>query len=173
MSVLTYRVIYIFLLNSWWISSALWMIVIIRKTDPTNYSQVEKQFPSCLNGKSKNRLGVCGKECQGRVANPIRIYPPISVDLGSVLFATHILYHNFLVFQVYYERPMVIDSLNLKLRQIVRFSSNVILDEMSSAFLDFFDCWTWRKTTLPCTNGNLLFFDCWTRRKTTFTMYIW
>ena len=40
-----------------------------------------------------------------------------------------------LVFLVYYERPMpmVIDSLNLKLRQIVRFSSNVILEEMSSA----------------------------------------
>ena len=28
---------------------------------------------------------------------------------------------------------MVIDSLNLKLRQIARFSSNVVLDEMSSA----------------------------------------
>ena len=28
---------------------------------------------------------------------------------------------------------MVIDSLNLKLRQIARFSSNMILDEMSSA----------------------------------------
>ena len=38
-----------------------------------------------------------------------------------------------LVFQVYNERPMVIGSLNLKLRQIVKFSSNVILDEMSSA----------------------------------------
>ena len=38
-----------------------------------------------------------------------------------------------LVFRVFYERPMVIDSLNLKLRQIARFSSNVILDEMSSA----------------------------------------
>ena len=38
-----------------------------------------------------------------------------------------------LVFRVYYERPMVIDSLNLKLRQIARFSSNGILDEMSSA----------------------------------------
>ena len=37
-----------------------------------------------------------------------------------------------LVFRVYYERPMVIDSLNLKLRQIARFSSNVILDEMST-----------------------------------------
>ena len=33
---------------------------------------------------------------------------------------------------------MVINSLNLKLRQIVRFSSNVILDEMSSAFWNFF-----------------------------------
>ena len=40
---------------------------------------------------------------------------------------------NLLVFRVYNERPMVIDSLNLKLWQIVRFSSNVILDEMSSA----------------------------------------
>ena len=38
-----------------------------------------------------------------------------------------------LVFQVYYERPMVTDSLNLKLRQIARISSNVILDEMLSA----------------------------------------
>ena len=38
-----------------------------------------------------------------------------------------------LVFRVYYERPMVINSLNLKLSQIARFSSNVILDEMSSA----------------------------------------
>ena len=51
------------------------MIVIIRKTDLTNYSQVEKQFPSCLNGKSKNRHGVCGEEYQGRVVNPILIYP--------------------------------------------------------------------------------------------------
>ena len=39
-----------------------------------------------------------------------------------------------LVFTVYDERPMVIDSLNLKLRQIARFSLNVILDEMLSAF---------------------------------------
>ena len=38
-----------------------------------------------------------------------------------------------LVFRVYYERPMVSGSLNLKLRQIARFSSNMILDEMSSA----------------------------------------
>ena len=38
-----------------------------------------------------------------------------------------------LVFRVYYERPMAIHSLNLKLRQIVRFWSKVILDEMSSA----------------------------------------
>ena len=37
-----------------------------------------------------------------------------------------------MVFQVYYEIPMVIDSLNLKLRQIARFSSNVILEKMSS-----------------------------------------
>ena len=37
-----------------------------------------------------------------------------------------------LVFRVFYKRPMVIDSLNLKLRQIVRFSSNVILDEMTA-----------------------------------------
>ena len=36
-------------------------------------------------------------------------------------------------FRVYYERPVVIDSLNLKLRQIARFSSNVICDEMLSA----------------------------------------
>ena len=39
---------------------------------------------------------------------------------------------NLLVIRVYYERPMVIDSLNLKLTQIARFSSNMIL-EMSSA----------------------------------------
>ena len=44
---------------------------------------------------------------------------------------------------------MVIDSLNLKLRQIVRFSSNVILDEMLSVkmlnpFWIFFDCSTRR-----------------------------
>ena len=32
----------------------------------------------------------------------------------------------------------MIDSLNLKLRQIARLSSNVILDEMSSAFWNFF-----------------------------------
>ena len=38
-----------------------------------------------------------------------------------------------LVFRVYFERPMVIDSLNLKLRQIARFLSKVILDEISSA----------------------------------------
>ena len=54
----------------------------------------------------------------------------------------------FLVFRVYHERPVVIDSLSLKLR---RFSSNMILDEMSSAkyrllfaivffFLLLFDC---------------------------------
>ena len=36
-----------------------------------------------------------------------------------------------LVFQVYYERSMVIE--NLKLRQIVIFLSNVVLDEMLSA----------------------------------------
>ena len=35
--------------------------------------------------------------------------------------------------RVYYERPMVIDSVNLKLRQIARFSSNMILDEISSS----------------------------------------
>ena len=34
-------------------------------------------------------------------------------------------------------KTMVIDSLNLKLRQIARFSSNVILDEPSSANLFF------------------------------------
>ena len=47
-----------------------------------------------------------------------------------------------LVFRVYYERPVVINSLNLKLRQIARFSSNVILDEMHLlnviCFLEFF-----------------------------------
>ena len=43
-----------------------------------------------------------------------------------------------LVFRVYYERPMVINSLNLKLMQIARFSSNMFLDEMSFAFWYFF-----------------------------------
>ena len=43
-----------------------------------------------------------------------------------------------LVFRVYYERAMVIDSLNLKLRQIARPLSNMILDEMSSAFWNIF-----------------------------------
>ena len=38
-----------------------------------------------------------------------------------------------LVFRVYYEIPVVIDSVNLKMRQIARFLSNMILDEMSSA----------------------------------------
>ena len=47
-----------------------------------------------------------------------------------------------LVFRVYCERPIVIDGLNLKLWKIAIFSSNVILDEMSSAR---------RKTTLPYT----------------------
>ena len=67
----------------------------------------------------------------------------------------------FIGLSLYYEKPMVIDSLNLKLRQIARFSSNVILDEMSSAKchllfgLFFFDCSTRRKTTLPYTYGNL------------------
>ena len=69
------------------------------------------------------------------------------------------------------ERPMAIDSLNLKLRQVVRFSSNVILDEMSAKCLLLFGflfyCSTGRKTTLPCTYGNFSFFDCSTGRKTT------
>ena len=38
-----------------------------------------------------------------------------------------------LVFRVYSEIPMVIDRINLKLRQIARFLSNVILDKMLSA----------------------------------------
>ena len=38
-----------------------------------------------------------------------------------------------LVFRVYYERPVVIDSLSLKLRKNVRLSSNVVLDEMMFA----------------------------------------
>ena len=77
------------------------------------------------------------------------------------------LFCSLLVFRVYYERPVVIDSLNLKLRQIARFSSNVILDEMSSTkcrllvfkiiFIYLFDCSTRRKTTLPCTYGNFWF----------------
>ena len=45
-------------------------------------------------------------------------------------------------FKFYKQRPMVIDNLNLKLRQIARFSSNVVLDELSSAqcrlLLEFF-----------------------------------
>ena len=54
---------------------------------------------------------------------------------------------------------MVIDSLNLKLRQIVTFSTNVILDKMSSVkcwllFGIFLDCSTRRKTTLPYKSGN-------------------
>ena len=65
-----------------------------------------------------------------------------------------------LVFRVYYERPMVIDSLNLKLRQIAKFLLNVILDDISSAKchplfgIFFFDFSTRRKTTLPYTYGN-------------------
>ena len=49
-------------------------------------------------------------------------------------------YVNLLVFRVNYERPMVIDSLNLKLRQIARFSLNMILDEMLNVicFWEFF-----------------------------------
>ena len=35
-------------------------------------------------------------------------------------------FHVLLVFRVYYERPVVIDSLNLKLRQTAWFSSNKI-----------------------------------------------
>ena len=46
----------------------------------------------------------------------------MKLDLNSLL----------LVFRVY-ERSVVIDSLNLKLRQIARLSSNVISDDMSSA----------------------------------------
>ena len=55
------------------------------------------------------------------------------------------------VFRVY-ERPMVTDSLNLKLRQIAKFSPNVTLDEMSSAKGRLLR----RKTTL-CTCGNFSF----------------
>ena len=53
---------------------------------------------------------------------------------------------------------MVLDSLNLKLRQIARFSSNLILDEMLSA-----KCLTRRKTTLPRTYANFSFhtFSCY------------
>ena len=61
-----------------------------------------------------------------------------------------------LVFQVYYERPMVTDSLNLKLRQIARISSNVILDEMLSAKCHLFG-----------------FFFLITQHEDDFTMYIW
>ena len=58
----------------------------------------------------------------------------------------------------FYERLMVLDSLNLRLRQIARFSSNVILDEMLSA-----KCLTRRKTTLPRTYANFSFhtFSCY------------
>ena len=62
-----------------------------------------------------------------------------------------------LVFRVYYERPMVMNSLNLKLRQIARFLSNVILDEMSSAKCRLL--FERRMTTLQCTCGNFWFFS--------------
>ena len=58
----------------------------------------------------------------------------ISIMKGAVgLRFLFLLLFFLLVFPVYYERPMVIDSLNLKLRQIARFLPNVILDEMLSA----------------------------------------
>ena len=84
-----------------------------------------------------------------------------------------------LVFRVYCERPTVIDSLNLKLRQITRFSSNMILDEMVSAkyhllfgfFFFWFDCSTRRKTTLPCTYGNFLFLCFWFHTNTQQTQH--
>ena len=55
-------------------------------------------------------------------------------------------------------RLMVLDSLNLKLRQIATFSSNVTWDEMLSA-----KCSTRRKTTLPRTFANFSFhtFSCY------------
>ena len=58
-----------------------------------------------------------------------------------------------LVFHVYYERPMVIYGLNLKLRQIARLSSNVILNEMLSAkchlLFGFFVLINMKKDHLP------------------------
>ena len=68
------------------------------------------------------------------------------------------LMRHLLVFWVYYERPMVIDILNLKLRQIVRFSSNVILDEISSA---------------KCHLLFGFFVELLNTKKDHFTMYIW
>ena len=69
-----------------------------------------------------------------------------------------------LVFRVYYERPMVIDSLILKLRQIVRFSSKVFSKTRRHllnviCFLYFFYRSTRRKTTLPHIFGNFSFID--------------
>ena len=64
---------------------------------------------------------------------------------------------------------MVIDSLNLKLRQIVRFSSNVILDKMSSAFrIFFFFFFDWFRRFIIST-PSLLF----NTKKNHFTMFIW
>ena len=67
----------------------------------------------------------------------------------------------FLVFRVCYERPKVIDSLNLKLRQIAGFLSNVILDEMSSAlfFRFFFLFLNTKKDHLIYTCGNFSFLS--------------
>ena len=64
----------------------------------------------------------------------IRVRLQSHVECKSVK-APHVHFnHKFsLTFRVYYERPVVIDSLNLELRQIARFSSNMILNEMSSA----------------------------------------
>ena len=39
-----------------------------------------------------------------------------------------------MIFRVYYERPMMTDILNLKLRQIARFALNLILDEIRIKF---------------------------------------
>ena len=87
------------------------------------------------NTVSKPRLVVSGDNVLSvKLELSITSYPPFGQKIQS-----------FLAFRVYYERPMVIDSLNLKLRQITRFLSNVILDEMSFAechllFGFCFDC---------------------------------
>ena len=85
-------------------------------------------------------LRFCRKHRYGMISNVTVKMCVVTFLKNNVLIFEHqakILYSS-LVFRVYYERPMVIDSLNLKLRQIVRFSSNMILNEMSSAFLKIF-----------------------------------
>ena len=90
----------------------------------------------------------------------LNFFPPFSHSFTPPIPPFTLPFLRLLVFRVYYKRPMVIDSQNLKLRQTARFSSNVILDEMSSIFGFFFDCSTRRKTTVPCTYGNFSLVIC-------------